>query len=494
MKPMKEFKLQPKEIWDYFFEISKVPRTSGHEDKLRNWIKEWANNHGILIKEDNIGNLLLVRNASTKCKNFPTIIVQCHLDMVGSKLPNKNFNFLEDSLELQTDGTIVTANGTSLGADNGIGIAFCLALLTEKNIETGRIEVILTVEEETGLKGAMALEPNFFSGKYLINLDGEELGKIVIGSAGAEYTDFTYDLKRRDQKVFNFIEISVSGLAGGHSGLDIHLNRLNAIKLLIELYNEMNFKLHDISIQSINGGDATNSIPSTGIMTFAVNTKNNLDKIKNELLNSIKKIKNKYYNIEPNLDITVNDIVLTNTEAEGVLDHKLRNDLISLLDSIPHGVISYNKELDGLVQTSNNLAMIRTEERQIEIFCTSRSSVDQELEDLSIKLSNLGKKYNAEINQHSRYPGWAANPKSRFSNYIKTIYESILNKKVEFKAVHAGLECGIFKGLDPEIEIVSIGPQITNAHSPDETVNIRSVDIIWQVVKKIVTSINNLTE
>lgn len=474
--------LEPRNVWTIFEEITSVPRPSKKEQKIRKWVTDWAQKNTISCKEDNMGNILLRKEATDNA--YPTLVLQAHMDMVCQKNPPIQIDFETDPIPVKIVNHYVTAEGTSLGADNGIGMAYALAALIDPHLQHGPLEVLLTVDEETGLNGAFNIAADFFTGKYLLNLDWEKIGEVIISSAGGGDTTYSIPYERTDTKGYAGIRMIVEGLQGGHSGLDIHLPRLNAIKVVIEAIVLIK-KDTDLLITGIHGGTASNSIPREAECSFIVPEKN-----KESLITLLNKWKNKKIiseqDSEPDLNIIISEIAPT-----ACLSSKTSDALHALLSQIPHGPLSYNEDVEGLVQTSNNLGMVNTLDDIIEVTMHSRSSVQKELEDLRNHLHTLGITHGAHVVMGKTYPGWKSSPQTPFLSFIKNMYETVYSS-VTFTGVHAGLECGVLSGLNPHLQLASIGPQIENAHTPRERVNIESVEIMWKVIKEIIQNIKIL--
>lgn len=475
--------LEPNLVWQMFKEITKVPRPSKKEGKIRKWVKNWASKNNIKVKEDKTGNLLLSKDAAPGCKKFPTLILQAHLDMVCQKQSHIEIDFENDPINAFVEGDTVRAVGTTLGADNGIGMAIGLAALISPDLKHGPLEVLLTVDEETGLTGAFALEAGFFGGKYLLNIDSEEVGKITISSAGGGGTDFVYKSKLENKSNHKSIKLTISGLKGGHSGVDINLPRLNAIKLGIDA---LIMHQDSLLLNSLNAGSVHNAIPRDFECIILVP-----EKERKNILRNLKQWRKNTLDIartsEPEITIDISDV--TETLA---FKSETTKDVLNLLLDINHGPLTYSKEIVGLVQTSSNLAVVETTEKEISIHVSTRSSVNKELEEVRAKLKEIGMNHGAKVTQDEAYPGWEPNPGSPFLKLVKRIYEEVSDSTIELEAIHGGLECGLFVSLDPELQVTSIGVNIHNAHSPDEYVEIESVGIIWDVVVKIIENMNQL--
>ena len=477
--------LQPELIWQIFEEITKIPRPSKKEEKIRAWVKKWAKENNITIKnEDKVGNLLLRVEATTGCEKYPTLILQAHMDMVCQKNADVEIDFENDSLNIIVNGDRVEAKGTSLGADNGIGMAYGLAALVSKDLKHGPLEVLLTVDEETGLTGAFALKPGFFSGKYLLNVDSEELGTITISSAGGGGTDFSLPVNLETVKDMEGIEMKISGLQGGHSGVDIDLPRLNAIKVGIDAL--LSVLDDDIQLSNINAGTAHNAIPRSFIadIVFPKNKKKEIKKKINNWKNKTISIGKK---AEANLKIEIKE-----KNSMQALSKEQTKSTILLLDNIFHGPISFSKEITGLVQTSNNLATVKVTDEEVQVHVSTRSSVNEELAETREKLKANGEAHGFTVKQDEAYPGWKPNKDSPFLKVVKENYDNVTQTPTKLLAIHAGLECGLLLAIDPDLQLASIGPNIKNAHSPDEYVEIESVGIIWEVIKRVIEGMGTL--
>ncbi|MGQ9616548.1 MAG: beta-Ala-His dipeptidase [Spirochaetota bacterium] len=479
-------KIKPEIVWNIFEEITKVPRPSGKEEKIRSWVKSWANKHGIPAHEDNAGNIHLIADVSPGFANYPTLVLQAHMDMVCHKRSDLEFDFEKDSIRVKIEGEYVKAEGTTLGSDNGIGMALALATLIAEDLKHGPIEVALTVGEEVGFVGAFQMKPGFFKGKYLINLDSESLGEITISSAGGGDTIFKFNVKLQKHRGWKGLSISVDNLKSGHSGVEIHLNRLNAIKVvyggIAELKKGMN-----VLLGGFEGGAAMNVIPASAKATVLV-PESEINTAINILESwKAKNIESTREN-EPEMKINISKAEISNAYPA-----EISSKILELIETIPHGPLSFSKDIDGLVQTSNNLAMIKSTPKSFIVSVNSRSSVHSEMEELRSRLRSLGIKHGASVELKPEYPGWVSNPKSPLVQLLKRTYEGVLGKEVSLRAVHAGLECGLFSKLNPEIQIASIGPDIQNAHSPEERVRIESVSKVWEVIRRIIENMNSLS-
>jgi dipeptidase D len=477
--------LKPSLVWQMFQAISRIPRCSKKERKICSWIKAWAKRRNIPCRSDRAGNLLLRREPSTGWEEVPVLVLQAHLDMVCVKSEGVRFDFDKDPIQIRVDGASVRSEGTTLGADNGIGVAYCLAALTDPQLQCGPLEVLLTVDEEAGGTGALGLKAGFFSGRYLLNLDSEETGIITIGTAGLEITDFGLPMRWKKATGWAALSLIFRGLAGGHSGMDIHLPRLNAIKLTSEALNRLGEQL-TVRLGRFEGGEAANSIPAKAdcIVLVPEQAKDRalavLDEWRQQTLNRARKI-------DPGLEISIQP---DNAKKASTIEET--GTIRRLLSEIPHGALEFSKTIEGLVESSSNLARVRSKKNSFEITVSYRSSLDSSLDELGAAMKRLGERYGARIKQHSRAPGWTARPDSPFSKLVQEHYGAVLGRPVELKAFHAGLECGIFTGIAPDLQMASIGPDIHSVHTPREHVDIPSVARIWAVLGHIIAAMREL--
>ncbi|MFX0123961.1 MAG: beta-Ala-His dipeptidase [Candidatus Hodarchaeota archaeon] len=474
--------LEPQIVWNLFEDISQIPRESKKEKRICTWVKDWADEHQISWEEDSIGNLLLSVAASKGYEEYPGIILQGHLDMVAQKIPESSHDFDNDPIPLKIEDDYVTAEGTTLGADNGIGVAMALAAISDPELNHGLIDVLLTVDEETGLTGAFGVNSEFFKHKLLLNLDSEDEGEITVSSAGGGDTKVTIPTKWENKPSHTGFKLSVGGLTGGHSGVDIHKPRLNAIKVLVEgLINLRQKADYDFHISIINGGSVHNAIPRDAYCEFLVDNAEAVRQMFNEWGKQIESYRKNEPKIEVEMCETSQNMCLTST-----------NSILTLLYEIPHGALTFSKSIPDLVETSNNLALVKTLTDSVEIVVSTRSSITSELNRIRSELVEIGERVAAEVTLKPMYPGWQPELDSLFLNLVKQEYNQVYGSEAKLKAIHAGLETGLFKGIDPELQLVSIGPEIKDAHSPQERVYIKSVDLIWRIVKGILTKLDQI--
>lgn len=467
-------KLPPQTLWKHFDEIRKIPRCSKKEEKIREYVINFAKKQNLSFNVDKIGNVVIRRASSKGKEKCSGVILQAHMDMVCEKNEDVKHDFEKDPIKIEIEGEWVKAVGTSLGADNGIGVAACLAILEEENLINPPLEILLTVDEETGLTGARGLEKSFIKGRRLLNLDTEDEGVFIIGCAGGADTEFFIPITRKKERFKNFYVLKIKGLKGGHSGLDIHLERGNAIKIITRiLYNIK----EEIELVSIDGGNKRNAIPRECKAVFA---SNNEVKIKERLGRIEKEIREELSVKDPGIKIELEEVSFDFLPM--VKEDKER--ILRFLLLLPHGVVSRDPHMIDFVQTSTNLALIKTEDRRVHIVENSRSSVNSELEYVKNILKAAGEIIGASVKQPPGYPGWRPNPDSLLLKKAVKVYKNTFGKEPKVKAVHAGLETAIIGERFPGMDMISFGPTIKHPHSPEEVVNIPSVEKFYKFLKE----------
>lgn len=479
--------LQPAEIWKYFLEICKIPRPSKREEKIISYLLEFAKEQKLEGRRDDAGNVIIKKPATAGLENLQPVVLQSHMDMVCEKNSEINHDFNNDSIIPYIDGEWVKANGTTLGADDGIGIASQLAILASKTIKHGPIECLFTIDEETGLTGAFEMKPGFFESKILINLDSEDEGELFIGCAGGidSVATFAYD----EEKVpSNFIayKLTVKGLKGGHSGDDIDKNLGNSIKIITRFLWKSTNK-YDLRLSQLDGGNLRNAIPREAFAIFVVHAddkdllEKNFELYKNEIINEIR-------DVEPGISITLENQDL----PEFVIDEPTHFDLLNSLYACPHGVIAMSRQLKGLVETSTNLASVKfIQDNQILVTTSQRSSVESSKNDISYMVESVFRLANASVQHSEGYPGWAPNTNSEILNITKNAYKKLFGVEPVVRAIHAGLECGLFLEKYPYLDMISFGPTIRGAHSPDERLNIETTKKYWDLLLEVLVKIPN---
>ncbi|MCH5225740.1 MAG: aminoacyl-histidine dipeptidase [Muribaculaceae bacterium] len=480
--------LQPTLVWSAFDEITKVPRPSRHEDQIRAYLLDYAKKHGIEAKTDKIGNVVMKKPATPGREKAPVVVLQAHMDMVAEKNSDVQHDFLKDPIQTYIDGDWVKAKGTTLGADNGIGMAAALAALTDAEYAHGPLEALFTVNEEIGLEGAENLGENMISGKILINLDSEDDGEIFIGCAGGIDTTaiFTYKRSFAPDK-FNYYKVKVSGLLGGHSGGDIHLGRANANKVIARFIWNCSNTWH-IEVSSFSGGNLRNAIPREAEAIFGINEKHQ-EEIEKYLHQYAEDIRIEFKGVEPSMKLEIEKV----EKPDYCIDSETSLRLVRALYSAPHGVVSMSKDIDGLVETSTNLAAVKMEEdSKIVVTTSQRSSLESRKNDIAGQVEACFQLAGAEVSHSDGYPGWAPNVESKIMKVSAQAYEELFGVKPQIKAIHAGLECGLFLDKNPELDMVSIGPTMRGVHSPDEKLLIPTVDKFWKHLCLVLTKISEV--
>ena len=476
--------LEPKLLWKHFDEIRKIPRCSKHEEKIRKHILNFAKKHGLKSKTDKTGNVVISKPASKGMEKKPVVILQGHMDMVCEKNSDVKHDFTKDPIKLVKKGDILTADGTTLGADNGIGLAISLAILEDNTLKHGPIEALFTVDEETGLTGAFAMESDMLTGKTLLNLDSEDFGVITVGCAGGGDTKLELPVKTQPiNGNLESITIKVSGLRGGHSGVDIHEQRGNAVKLLTRMIWKAS-KNHEFYVTEIKGGDKHNAIPREAYAKVSID-KTNKQKFISDLKAEEKDILEEIKPIDPKFKMEVKDIEKLHT----TLTNGSQSKLLNLLHGLPHGVDKMSYDIPDLVETSTNLATIDIKGNNALIGLSTRSSIKSELQDFRDRIHATAELSGAKVTEEKPYPGWKPNLGSKLLALSKKIFKDMYNKEPKVEAIHAGLECGIIGEKFPGVDMISIGPTIKYPHSPEEQVHISTVDKFYKYVSKILENV-----
>ena len=473
--------LKPELIWRCFDEITKVPRPSKHEEQIRAYLLDFAGKHNIEVKTDAVGNVLMKKAATPGHENAPTVVMQAHMDMVAEKNNDVEHDFLKDPIKTYIDGEWVRAKGTTLGADNGIGMAGALAVMIDDSLEHGPLEALFTVNEEIGLEGAENLGPDMITGTMLLNLDSEDDGEIFVGCAGGIDTTATFKYKKSiAPKNFTYFNVAVTGLLGGHSGGDIHLGRANANKLIARFIWDCSQK-YPVEVCGIRGGNLRNAIPREASAEFGVLAEHK-DQVIKDLNEYAEAIKNEYKGVEPGLNLELKEV----PAPEFCIDSDTSLALVRSIYSAPHGVYSMSRDLEGLVETSTNLAAVKMEgEDKIIVTTSQRSSVESRKMDMAGQVEAHFQLAGAEVDHSDGYPGWAPNMESKIMKITAKAYEELYGVKPEIKAIHAGLECGLFLSKYPHLDMVSMGPTMRGVHSPDEKLLIPTVEKFYRHLSKV---------
>lgn len=472
---MEKSELKPASVFHYFHEICQVPRPSKKEEKMIAYLKAFGEKHNLETKVDEAGNVLIKKPATPGKENLKTVVLQSHVDMVCEKNSDVEHDFLTDPIETEIDGEWLKAKGTTLGADNGIGVATELAILAADDIEHGPIECLFTVDEETGLTGAFALKEGFMNGDILLNLDSEDEGELYIGCAGGidSVAQFTYKEVEVPQGYF-FFKVEVKGLKGGHSGGDIHLGRGNANKILNRFLSKMIAK-YDLYLCEINGGNLRNAIPREAYAICAVPEEAKHD-VRADLNIFTAEVENELAVTEPDLKL----VLESENPRKTAIDQDTTARLLKALYAVPHGVYAMSQDIPGLVETSTNLASIKMKPGNvIRIETSQRSSILSARDDMANTVRAAFQLAGASVTSGEGYPGWKPNPHSAILEVATASYKRLFGVEAKVKAIHAGLECGLFLDKYPSLDMISFGPTLTGVHSPDERMLIPTVEKFW---------------
>ena len=475
---------KPVEVWKNFVLLNEVPRPSKKEERVIEFLKSFARKNNLLFQQDEIGNLVIIKEATQNMKDCETVVLQSHVDMVHEKNNEVEFDFLNSGIKMYVEGDWVKADGTTLGADNGLGVAAIMAVLESKEISHPKVEALFTVDEETGMTGALNLSNTILSGKILLNLDTEEDDEICIGCAGG--IDITM---KRSYNLINStndevcVELLLNGLTGGHSGAEIHKGLGNSNKIIFEIINEINnhFK---ISICSVDGGGLRNAIPreSTAIISFS---KDNFELFEEIIKKSLDMYKKRFQLTDSDLNLEFK--LLGNGLKQ--LSREDSNELIKAINMCPNGVFEMSKSIEGLVETSNNLANIKLVNGELKIMCLTRSSSEDSKNKLSKIISNIFENISCSCTFSGGYPGWEPNINSKTLREVKNSYIKLFSSEPKVNVIHAGLECGIIGSHYPEMDMISFGPTILGAHSPDEKASISSTQKFWTFFTEVLANI-----
>lgn len=467
-------KLEPKNLWKHFYSLTQIPRPSKKEEKIIAFMKNFGERLGLETIVDEVGNVIIKKPATPGMENRKGIILQGHLDMVPQKNSDKIHDFEKDPIEAYIDGEWVKANGTTLGSDNGMGVAAAMAVLEAKDLVHGPVEALFTIDEETGMTGAENLKPGLLDGHILLNMDSEDEGELYIGCAGGIDTTVKFNYKEESAPA-NMVayKVSVKGLKGGHSGLDIHLGKGNACLILNKtLLNA--FEKYGIRMASIDAGSLRNAIPREAFATILVPPAHENDFI-SFIEDANTSAKKELANIDPDLKIEAQKTEKPLTVWDATTQHNFHH----AVDDCPNGNLAWSKDIPGVVETSSNLAIIKSENGTITISILSRSAVDAERDKAAKAIGDVFRQNGAEVKHHGAYPGWKPNVHSAILETMKDVYHKKFGKVPEVKVIHAGLECGILGAIYTHWDMVSFGPTIRYPHSPDEKVNIQTVQKFW---------------
>ncbi|NLT51688.1 MAG: aminoacyl-histidine dipeptidase [Ignavibacteria bacterium] len=476
--------LLPKFVWERFYELTQIPRPSKKEEKVREYVRDFAKKNKLEFNEDSAGNIVIKLPATKGFENAPCVVLQGHVDMVCEKNKGTNHNFETDPLNIRREGDWIKATGTTLGADNGIGVAAAFAVVNDETAVHGPIEILCTVDEETGMTGVNNLQPGFITGKYLLNMDSEEDGTFYVGCSGGQDTAGLLPLKFKNANPSHeCFEVMITGLLGGHSGLDIHRGRANAIKMLARLLKE--FEGINFEIAEIKGGSLRNAIPREAEVLIITDKKNEYE-LQTRIQSFIQKVLLEYKKTDPGVNVKFE---IFPNRPQKVFNEETSNKIIDLIFALPHGVSAMNPDLEGLVETSSNLAVLAMEADKLRISTSQRSSIESSKKNIAQSVKSCFNLAGADITEGDGYPGWQPDMDAELLKISTGVYKKLFGSEPEIKAIHAGLETGILGSKYPGLQMISFGPTIMGAHSPDERINIEDVEKFYKLLKGIVAEI-----
>ena len=477
--------LEPKLVWSHFEDLNAVPRPSKKEERVIEFIMNFGQKLGLATKRDKVGNVLITKPATPGMEERPTVVLQSHLDMVHQKNNDTDFDFSSQGIQSYIDGEWVKAKGTTLGADNGMGVAGAMSVLSSNDLVHPKIEALFTIDEETGMTGAKYLEPGFITGDVMLNLDTEDDDELCIGCAGGIDTNVKWNYAEQDcPNGFKAFTLTVKGLKGGHSGMDIHLGRGNANKIMNRVLYELQSKLQ-LAVSSIDGGSLRNAIPRESVALIAIDDADSM-------MNTVKDIEMK---VQAELGSADPACVIEIAEAampKKVMEKSAQKQLLQAIYAMPNGVYRMSVEIPDLVETSSSLARIIIKEGLFSSQSLQRSSVDSAKMDLANSIRSCFELIGADVEQTGEYPGWTPLPKAPILKTMRQLYVDMFNEEPQVKACHAGLECGLIGKHYPNMHMISFGPTIKNPHSPDEKVHIASVAKYWNFLKKTLEEIPHM--
>lgn len=477
--------LKPEKVFHYFEEISRIPRGSGNEKGISDYLVRFAKERNLDVIQDSYNNVIISKNGTKGYESSPKVIIQGHLDMVCEKNNSKQHNFEVDPIELIVDGDVVRANGTTLGSDNGIAIAYALALLDSKDITHPPLEVLLTSDEETGMSGAANLNPEHVKGRILINIDNEEEGQLLVSCAGGLRTKVTLNINWVEAaKNLTGCKVKVSGLKGGHSGMDIIKQRGNSNKILGRVLTDI-MKSVNFELASINGGAKDNAIPREAEAELLV-LDANIPALKQKVSDWNNVLKNEYRKSDPELNI---EFEVCGCGIPRVFDSESKGKAIKLLYLIPNGIQTMSMDIQGLVQSSTNLGIVKTNEGAITYESAVRSSIRSLKHDIVNQTEIIAEALGASLTTHSEYPEWQYDPNSKIRDIFQRVHKELYNTEAEIVAIHAGVECGLFKEKFRDIDMISFGPNLYDVHTPDEHMSISSVKRTWEYLLAVLKEI-----
>lgn len=476
--------LEPKVLWNNFYSLTQIPRPSGKKEEIGKFLVEFGKSLGLETLQDEIGNVLVRKPATPGMEDRKGVVLQSHMDMVPQKNSNVDHDFAKDPIQTIIEGEWVRANNTTLGADNGIGVAAAMAVLQSTDIPHPAVEMFITVDEETGMDGAFGLQPNFLKGDILINMDSEDEGELYVGCAGGLDANISFRYKEEEVPADDVaFMLSLTGLKGGHSGVDIHLQRANANKLIYRFLKSAVAEV-EARMSCIEGGNLRNAIPREAFSVITV-PKGNED----DLMELVAEYEALFIEEFKGVEESISFKAEKTERISGLMPEEVQDDLINAVTACPNGVYRFIPEVPDVVETSNNLAIVRSDGKGIEVKCLIRSSVESRKEELGSAIESVFSLAGGKVEFSGAYPGWKPNLESPILKEMIKVYERDFGKTPKILIIHAGLECGILGTNYPEMDMISFGPTIRFPHSPDEKVNIETVQKFWDYLKAVLADI-----
>ncbi len=476
--------LEPKVLWNNFYSLTQIPRPSGKKEEIGKFLVEFGKSLGLETLQDEIGNVLVRKPATPGMEDRKGVVLQSHMDMVPQKNSNVDHDFAKDPIQTIIEGEWVRANNTTLGADNGIGVAAAMAVLQSTDIPHPAVEMFITVDEETGMDGAFGLQPNFLKGDILINMDSEDEGELYVGCAGGLDANISFRYKEEEVPADDVaFMLSLTGLKGGHSGVDIHLQRANANKLIFRFLKSAVAEV-EARMSCIEGGNLRNAIPREAFSVITV-PKGNED----DLMELVAEYEALFIEEFKGVEESISFKAEKTERISGLMPEEVQDDLINAVTACPNGVYRFIPEVPDVVETSNNLAIVRSDGKGIEVKCLIRSSVESRKEELGSAIESVFSLAGGKVEFSGAYPGWKPNLESPILKEMIKVYERDFGKTPKILIIHAGLECGILGTNYPEMDMISFGPTIRFPHSPDEKVNIETVQKFWDYLKAVLADI-----
>ncbi|MDD6770494.1 MAG: aminoacyl-histidine dipeptidase [Inconstantimicrobium porci] len=476
--------LQPAKVFKYFEEMSMIPRGSGNEKGISDYLVNFAKERNLEVIQDEALNVIIKKKASKGYENAPGVIIQGHMDMVCEKTKESTHDFMKDPLQLRVEGDNVYATNTTLGADNGIAVAYALAILDDDSISHPALEVLVTTDEETGMGGAMAFDGSLINGKYLLNIDSEEEGKLLVSCAGGLRTKVVLDTEFENNTEKELLRIEVKGLKGGHSGMEIIKQRGNSNKLMGRVLAKISESV-TFNIVEINGGSKNNAIPREAECIIAVES-DNIKEVTEIVTKMGDNFKNELLSVDENVKVVCEHL---NNRSERIMSEDTTKKIIALLNLIPSGVDTMSMDIEDLVQSSTNLGVVKTNKNNVEFDSATRSSVGTLKEDLVSRIKIAAQLTGASVETSGEYPEWQYEKNSKLRELCKEVYKRLSGQDAEIIALHAGLECGLFKEKLHDVDMISFGPNLYDVHTPNEHMSIKSVQNVWKFLLEILKEI-----